>query len=218
MKKIFTFICVIFITSFQLSCNKNAESQLYILDSIKLGNTMRDFENQMAKKIKISKKPGRVLNKLYFVTEQFLYQSQIQDYMTGSYFTITFNNNDNSDLTDYGLIIPTSSSTKDNLIGLNVIFGRTTNSIELSTLGSITNAIGEPIPYFVQANRTSYIQNIKDLLIKKYGQPTEIISKQSVPFYALRGNNFSRYMTDTNNTGDLLVWDNEIVKITFLKV
>ena len=165
--------------------------RLYVIDSIKLGNTMKDFEIQMAKKITFYKKPGRSLNKLFFVTEQYLYQNQIQDYMTGSYFTLTFNESDNNDLTDYGLIIPTSSSTKDNLIGLNVIFGRTTNSFDLTTLGTVTNTIGEPIPYFIQANKSSYIQNIKNLLIKKYGQPTKITSKESVPYYALVGKNIS---------------------------
>lgn len=217
MKKNFILICATFLLLLQLNCNKNSESQLYVIDSIKLGNTMEDFEIQMAKKITFSKKPGRSLNKLFFVTEQYLYQNHIQDYMTGSYFTITFNESDNNDLTDYGLIIPTSSSTKDNLIGIHVIFGRTTNSVDLSTLGSITNNNGDPIPYFVQSNRPEYIQKIENLLIKKYGKPTKITSNESVPIFAFRGNALNGYMTEKNNTGNLFEWDNEVVKITFFE-
>ena len=82
---------------------------------------------------------------------------------------------------------------------------------------SINNSIGEPVPYFVQANVPSYIENIKNLLIKKYGEPTKVISKKAVPFYAFKGTNLSGYITNINNTGNILEWDNDVVKITFFE-
>lgn len=217
MKKLLSIIFALIMVSIQLSCSKAAESQLYVIDSIKLGNTMTDYEIQMGEKISLSTKPGRSLNRLQFVTQQFVNPAESSDFMMGTYYTTTFNDNDNSDFTDYGLIIPTHSSTKDNLIGITVIFGRTANSINLETLGTITNKIGEPVPYFVQANRPVYIEKIKQLLLEKYGKPTKITSSESVPMHAFERNDINGYMTDKNSTGNLLEWDNEVVKITFFE-
>ncbi len=217
MKKLLSIVFALIMISIQLSCSKAAESQLYVIDSLRLGTTMKDFEIQMAKKINFSKKPGRSLNTLSFVSTQFLHQNERPYYLGSAYYTTTFNDNDNLDYIDYGLIIPINSSTKTNVVGVDVIFGRTTNSVNLETFGSITNLVDEPIPYFAQTNRLEYVQKIKTLLIKKYGEPTKIISRQPVPFYAFAGNQYGGYMTDINNTGNLLVWDNEVVKVTFFE-
>lgn len=217
MKKILLIILSVTLVSIQLSCNKEAESRLYIIDSIKLGSTMKDYELHMVKKISFSNKPGRSFNRLHFVTQQFINPSESLDFMMGAYYTTKFNDNDNSDFTDYGLIVPTHSSTKDNLIGLTVIFGRTTNSINLQTLGAITNNIGEPIPYFVQANRPIYIEKIKKLLIAKYGEPTKVTSGESVPMHAFEGNVMNGYMTGKNTTGKLLEWSTDVVNIMFFE-
>ena len=217
MKKIISFLYVPFLILCLSSCSKNSESQLYVIDSLKLGTTMKDFEIQMAKKINFSKKPGRSFNTLSFVSKQYLHQNERPYYLGSAYYTTTFNDNDNLDYTDYGLIIPINSSTKTNVVGVDVIFGRTINSVNLETFGSITNLVDEPIPYFAQTNRPEYLQKIRTLLITKYGEPTKIISKQSVPFYAFAGNQYGGYMTDINNTGNLLIWDNEVVKVTFFE-
>lgn len=217
MKKLLSIIFALIMISIPLSCSKAAESQLYVIDSIKLGNTMKDYEIQMGKKITLSTKPGRLMTRLQFVTQQFVSQAESSDFMMGTYYTTTFNDSDNSDFTDYGLILPTHSSTKDNLIGLTVVFGRTANSINLENLGTITNKIGEPVPYFVQANRPVYIEKIKKSLLEKYGKPTKITSGESVPMYALERTEINGYMTDKKYTGNLLEWDNEVVKITFFE-
>ena len=38
-----------------------------------------------------------------------------------------------------------------------------------------------------------------------------------MPYYALVGKNISGYMTEMNNTGNLLEWNNDVVKITFFE-
>ena len=81
MKKLLSIIFALIMVSIQLSCSKAAESQLYVIDSIKLGNTMTDYEIQMGEKISLSTKPGRSLNRLQFVTQQFVNPAESSDFM-----------------------------------------------------------------------------------------------------------------------------------------
>ena len=208
-----TLIVIISICSLISCSGKNTESELYIVDSIKLGSSMKDYEKQVSKnKDIVSRKQGRFMRKLQFVTQVFIPQSEIR--IMSSEYTITFNSSDDGEYTDYGLIIPTPSSTKDNLLGITILFGRT-HTAYTDKLRILTNNIGEPIPYFVQGNSDSYISRVKNLLIKKYGKPTKVKSQEHTSFYAFNGTNINIYGTEKDNKGEILEWDNDVVKITF---
>ena len=213
MKKTFIYLTAVLCTTILFSCNKNAQSKLYVLDSIKLGTSMEEFNTKMSQKMDLSRKPGRTFSKLFFVTQKFLHQEEALDYLSANFYTTTFNTNDNTDYTDYGLIVPMHSSTKDNLVGIVVAFGQTSASANLEDLGPVVNKIGEPVPYFVQSNRANYINNVKSLLISKYGEPSKITKGGSLPMYAFDKNILKGYLTDKTNKGNLLEWENDIVKI-----
>lgn len=182
-----------------LSCNKQSEeSQLYIVDSIKLGSTKRDF---------VLNKPSGIT----LVTKTFLSYTELSEHLVHRYYTLTFNLNDSTDSggwSDYGLIIPDYGTASNNLLGVKILFGRTTGAIILGT------SYNPPFPAFVQANREIYIQRIKHMLIKKYGNPTKIITEKYIPFYVFQGKKIEAYGTDEDNKGELLEWENDIVKIT----
>lgn len=217
MKKtiLIQFLTVVISICSLISCNrKSEEEQLYIVDSIKLGSSMKEYETQALKNKDIfSKKNGRQFGKLHFVTKMMLKQSEFYDHYIAGNYTTTFNINDNDIYTDYGLIVPITSSTQDNLLGTIIYFGRTEIAIDLDTAEEFTHN-ENPIPYFTQSNRALYISRVKDLLIKKYGQPTKITTDNNIPFYVFEGKEIQPYGTDKDHKGELLEWDNDIVKIT----
>lgn len=176
---------------------------------------MKEYETQVSKNKDIfSKKNGRQFGKLHFVTKMMLKQSEFYDHYIADDYTTTFNLDDNDIYTDYGLIVPIMSSTKDNLLGITIYFGRTGATLDLdNSLRNFTHN-GNPIPSFTQGNRALYISRVKDLLIKKYGQPTKITTDNNIPFYVFEGKEIQRYGTSKDHKGELLEWDNDIVKIT----
>lgn len=219
MKKtiLIQFLTVVISICSLISCNrKSEEEQLYIVDSIKLGSSMKEYETQVSKNKDIfSKKSGRIYKKLHFVTKMMLKQSEFYDYYIADDYTTTFNLNDNDIYTDYGLIVPIMSSTKDNLLGTTIYFGRTGVALDLDNSLSNFTHNRNLIPYFTQSNRALYISRVKDLLIKKYGQPTKITTDNNIPFYVFEGKEIQKYGTNKEHKGELLEWDNDIVKITF---
>lgn len=195
-----------------LSCNKQSEeSQLYIVDSIKLGSSKRDFELHVNDNITRydRRKPGREFFGLQFLTKPFLNKDEISKHLLFCHYTLTFNTNDNTDSSgwsDYGVIIPQYNTTNNHLLGVTILFGRTTGAFVLGT--------DDIPPAFIQANRKEYIQRIKNMLVKKYGDPTKITMEEGTPIYAFKENQMEVYGTNKDSKGELLEWENDIVKIT----
>lgn len=205
MRKFSLVIVLILIAQF-VSCQKSAEANLYVIDSLKLGSTTRQFEGDLLK-FNLSKKT-------FYTTDCFINEKHIADNTIRVNTSNIFNFDDSKLQTHIGLILPDFGNLNNRLIGVLVLLGHTKNAkscIDYSSVSDVTNI--ETFDYKV---RRDYIEKIEMDLIKKYGNPKRNTSLGTL-FHGFVGKEVQTFMTTEEYNGEILEWNNNNIRILFYK-
>ena len=207
MKKNLFFAFVIFV--FLLSCkNQIPKEKITTIDNFVLGQSSANLLKQMDS-LSIPHKR--------FCTKMILreYNELLDDNnFINMYYTNTFN------LSNYrsrfhenlGLLYPMTLTGTQNIIGLIVILGHTSQPWFLGYAKNFEKSFSEK--YFNQDINAELIEDIKNLYISKYGQPTDTFSMTSHRFYYIQGNQIITN-GDPDRRGLDIKWKTEYYTVTF---
>jgi hypothetical protein len=153
-----TTISILLAVLFFISCNSISEKDLTVIDGIKLGQSENEFENHLDSlglKRKEFTKYDPITKLLGQKTKALLYSSYVTNVFTNTQY--------NSSFADHQGIIWAQKTTSNNVIGVVI---------------PLTHFINEGGPMqYVQSVAVGFIENIKEMLIKKYGTPIDTITR-----------------------------------------
>lgn len=192
---------------FVVSCNNITKEKLTIIDNFVLGQSTVSISKQM---------DSLSIQHKRFCTKMVLSENELFDNnnFINMYYTNTFN------LSNYrgrfnenlGLLFPITLTGTQNTMGLIVLLGHTAQHWFLGTSKNYENTYAEKS--FYQDINADLIEDIKNLYISKYGQPTDTFSLPAHKFHFIKGNQILED-GDIDRKGLYIKWETEYYTITF---
>ncbi len=188
-------------------CNRIDRKNLEIIEGIQLGTTYKMYKKQLDSL--------GIQTKSFYTKSIFTDIDEIEYNQIGAHISDIFNLSDfrNSHTNHYAILYPTTLTGTDNVIGLNVIIGHTGSSLLLKDgLYDLTKEYGKSA--FNQNISTSLLEQIKNMLSSKYGEPKlEGYESKYNNFYAIQGKEIKEFIGDENRKGKRTEWETENLKI-----
>jgi hypothetical protein len=206
MKKNLFIILLLFV--FFLSCHNIPKEKLTVIDNFVLGQPANNISKQMDS---LSIPHQRFCTKMVFGE----FNDMLDDNnFINMYYTNTFNlSNYRSKFNDnLGLLYPMTLTGTQSVIGLIVILGHTTTPLFFGDSKNFEKTFTEKV--FNQDINANLIDDIKNLYISKYGQPTDTFSMASHKVYIIRGNQIA-LNGDPDRKGLDIKWETEYYTVTF---
>lgn len=208
MKKI---ILVIILLTSLINCTNINNEDFRIIDGIKLGTTVDEF-NKQCDSLKI-------LHKVLYTRTRFSNLNQLRYNQINNALSEIFNTSQyKSQFTDhYGLYYPLKQSGTNNIVGLNVLLIHTEDadlisgtSYENITSKTMIKGANQDIP----EEQTTTIYN---MLVKKYGQPTKTTKSEFTEIYVIEEGVIKTYKPDSSNLGEMYYWETKNLDISYFK-
>lgn len=203
LKTIYLFIITISV----LSCNRIEKKNLEVIEGIQLGTTYKMYLKQIDSL--------GIQTKSFYTKSMFTNIDEIENNQIRVNISDIFNLSDfrNSQTNHYAILNPTTLAGTDNTIELNVILGHTGSSVLISDrLYDLTKEYGKSA--FNQNISISFLDQIKNMLTSKYGEPSlEGYKSEYNGFYAVKGKGFKEYIGDKNRKGKVTEWETDNLKI-----
>jgi hypothetical protein len=204
MKYIF---CILILILF--SCNNIETKDLLIIDNVQLGQNVKDFYISIDK-LGIKNEPFFTK---YFYTEDELKNSTLSQF----YYSEVFNLTRSKELQEhYGLYYLTTAGGTENVIGLTLLLGHTTNPKLLSNnYGMIDITDTYKKRGFYQEVYETLIQEYISMFMTKYGEPMSDVTTDPNNFYVTENNNVEKYRTPKSDNGRYILWETDEMTIGF---
>jgi hypothetical protein len=193
------------------SCNKIEPKDVTVIDGISLGTTLEEYYKQ-CEDLNISQK--LVYTKVFFSDFQDVYHNSVKFYVTDIFNFSEYRGPDTEHFGIYNSII--MSGTK-NVIGLNILLVHTAPAVIFSPSGSTYLTKQTKIPGVIQDVSLDLVEDIGDMLSKKYGKPNGKMKSEHFTVKVIEGNQIKNYRSDSTNMGELLYWETEYFDISFFK-
>ncbi|MCK5774818.1 MAG: hypothetical protein KAH25_01510 [Bacteroidales bacterium] len=186
-----------------ISCNKINKENLTVVEGIVLGTNFNNFA-KYADSLNIPNAS--------FFSEQILKDKE--DAINNNIFSYYTNIFNISKLHNHsGLLYPITYIGNDNIIGINILFGYTGNSILQKPELKIYDSKNDP-RWFNQVIVSDLKSEIKSLLTSKYGKPTlNSYYSKSNKFNVIVGNYIQQYNGSDDFNGAITTWETEYLTI-----
>jgi hypothetical protein len=203
------YFVILLITLFT-SCKSNiSKEELLIIDNISLGGSYLNFAKEMDSL--------SILHNNFCTKNTLTDINEINDNnnLIKMYYTNTFNlNNYKSPYTDhFTLLWPHTSIGSQNIIGMVLILGHTASPWD-PVIGSRYEKFDISERYFSQNVNIKLIEEIKNLYISKFGQPTDTATSAYHQLYVIKDNQILMG-TDPDRSGLNLRWQTKYFDINF---
>ena len=205
MKRKIISLTILVVALFPLiSCNKIDKDKLKVIENLSLGVNEDEFERECITK--------NIKKKAYVANKAFFNEEDIPDNVFKCYASDVFNlENYKPKWSDHmGLIVPVMSYGTDNIVSMRVMLGYTSLG---KYEGKLLDGLYDP-KGFSQNVRYDLVREIKNILINKYGEPTEVIKSNKLKCYVFEGQSLTRYTTGEFE-GQILKWETKYIKISF---
>lgn len=193
---------------FIVSCNNIPKEKLTIIDNFVLGHSSVSLSKQMDS---LSIQHKRFCTKMVLgeFNELLNDNNFINMYYTNTFNLSSYRGRFNENL---GLLYPITLTGTQNTMGMIVILGHTAQPWFLGSAKNYENTFTEKL--FNQDINANLIDDIKNLYISKYGQPTDTFSMSSHRFYFIKGNQIFEN-GDPDREGLDIKWETEYYTINF---
>lgn len=218
MKKLFKLLRIkgviivitIFISLLSIGCSKKQidKKNLTIIDEIVLGQSMDSLISSYSK----MQEPQNI----FYTKFTFNSISELQYNAISAHFTKVFDLSDYSNniinLYHIGILYPTVLIGTNNVIQMDVLLVSTGIPFSINPM-DVNNAIGNNLCIQQEVNEL-LISKIIEMYKSKYGEPKTYSNINNYNIYVIENNNIKKYTTG-NEEGQLYIWENKFMKITF---
>jgi|ERR1035437_3103559 hypothetical protein len=206
MKKNLLIILLLFV--FFLSCNNIPKEKLTVIDNFVLGQSANNISKQMDS-LSIQQKRFCTKVSLNDFKEILDDNNFIRMYYTNTFNLSKYRNSFNENV---GLLYPITLTGTQNIIGMIVILGHTALPNFFGDTKNYESSFKEKLIW--QDINLNLIEDIKNLYISKYGQPTDTFSMASHKVYFIKGNQIV-LNGDPDRKGLDIKWETEYYTVTF---
>lgn len=196
-----------------ISCNKIEKSDLTVIDKVELGKDKKSFYKQFDS---LSINPKLFYTDLIFFDSESLEKSKINIYISQIFNTQQYLPK-NESTNHYGIFYPVQNFGTENIIGLKILLVHTCPSM-LITNGHFYKITDQSKIFGISQNiRIDLIDNIQEMLISKYGKPTEILKPLNTDLYKFENGSIKTYTSDSLHMGELVTWKTKYLNICLFK-
>ncbi|MBS1755684.1 MAG: hypothetical protein JSU03_00265 [Bacteroidetes bacterium] len=192
-----------------ISCNRINPKDITIIDGVKLGSSKEDFYNQ-CDSLKIEQK-------IFYTKTMFGSSDDVSESRIKTYVTDIFNSSDYSTkyTQHFGLYYPTTLTGTKNIIGLNVLMVHTSQASLITNRGF--ENLNKETPGISQDISYNQVDDIANMLSKKYGKPSDTLKFEFLNFYVIEGSQIRSYHSDSTNVGEKIIWKTKYLDISLFK-
>lgn len=200
-------ILILLMTTVFVSCNSIDKKDITVIENIQLGTSYKTFQKQLDS---LGIKPKTFFTKTFFSEFNEINENKITLNTSEIFNLIPYRKG--TDI--YSLIYPIKLTGTDNITGLNIIIGHTfgTNLITDNRMYNLekefqTKSFNQNIP-------EDLVNDIKKLLISKYGNPTlDDYKSEYNDFYVIQGKEIKSYVGDSKVQCKVTKWETENLNI-----
>ena len=203
--------CLSFFFIILVSCNSISPKDITIIDGVKLGTSEDELYSQCDSL--------KVKQKIFYTKITFSNVEEIEESKIRHYVTDLFNSSQyGAGYTQhYGLYYPIILQGTKNVYGMHVLLAHTSTARTLTSTEGFNNLNNE-ILGISQDISDSQIDEIANMLSKKYGKPTDTIKDIFSNFFVIEGNKIKDYQSgDKTNIGEKIIWKTKYLDIFFFK-
>lgn len=211
IQNLILFLIIILMVS--AGCNKPIDTEdLKIINNIVLGVSVDEFDKRYIDNGKI-------------MTEEFSFQNQFQlsehqhypmSVLTTSIFDFPKYKLQISDRRHLGLIIPNTHPGTENITAVDVLLVMAAERIRANTSSRFfgETLVGKSVDQRVNA---SLLNDVADLLIRRYGEPSIEKGRSSTAYLELKFGESSRLRVGDNQVGRVYRWETDAIIVSFFE-
>ena len=190
------------------SCNNIDKKNFEVIEGIELGTNFKKYQEQLDS--------IGIQTKSFYTKSVFLDLNEVEYNEIKGDISEIFNLSDfkNRQTNHYAILYPTTLAGTDNVTGINVIIGHTSNSIYLGKTGyvDLTKRYGKNL--FNQNISKDLLDQIKVMLTSKYGEPSlDAFESIDNSFFVLQGYQIKEFIGEEKRKGKLTRWETEYLEI-----
>ncbi len=188
-----------------ISCNRIEYKDLEIFEGIHLGTSRNNYTKQL---------DSLGIKSNIFYTKPFLGAEEAKSNRvkeaTSELLDFSDYENKGADIRHCSLLMGEQTPEYNAISGLYVFLGHTEEAIGIS---KYTKEL-----WFSQSVAISYLDNVKNMLMRKYGKPIEENKELDYhKFFVLSGNGFKKYDINDNEKPKITKWKNKYFTVTLFQ-
>jgi len=191
-----------------IGCNQINKEDLVVVDNLHLGQPIEKFYIECDS---LGNKECIYLSKSMLTDEDI----NLRKIAIKANYTERFNigRYKGANKTHTGVFYINTLEGTDNVIKLTILLG---NKGKPYDPGEIIHPDDKDIIYFLDQNvNIKMLEDIKDIIITKYGKPKDTLLTNQIAFYVFEKNEINKYKQTANDIGVMYIWETNALKIKF---
>jgi len=189
-----------------ISCNNIKRQDLTIVDNLRLGQTVDNFYKQC---------DSLGIKDYILLSESTLDKNkEFSDYAMRANYTERFNvGNFRGNNKHLGIFYLNTLQGTDNIWKTSILLGNIEKPLDPDHL--LNSEEKNNIYYFDQNVNIIMLEDIKNMIIGKYGLPFDTLYEENILFYVIEKVNINTYHQLTGDIGVLYIWETDALLIKF---